>query len=476
MVFSSPIFLFLFLPIVLAVNFLLPIRLRNLWLLIMSLIFYGWGEPRFVLVMIASIVVNFALGLWVDRVRGRPAARRVMALGIALNIGLLAVYKYANFAVDNLNTVLAALGAAPIPLAPIALPIGISFFTFQAFSYVIDVERRDGPVQKNPLDVALFVSLFPQLIAGPIVRYRDVAAQIVERTITREGFTRGVERFLIGLGKKMLIANTVAVPADAIFAIPADQLTAGVAWLGVVCYALQIYYDFSGYSDMAIGLGLMLGFHFLENFNYPYISRSMTEFWRRWHISLSTWFRDYLYIPLGGNQRAPARTYFNLVVTFFLCGLWHGAAWTFVIWGLYHGLFLVIERLGAGRWLERWPAPARHGYALAVVLVGWVFFRSATLADAMRFLAAMAGLGSGSGIEYHPALYLNAELILILAAGIVGSTPLLPALARLRERIQAAGLGLAVEAVRVLGLGAILWGSAMLMAAGTYNPFIYFRF
>jgi len=476
MVFSSPIFLFLFLPIVLAVNFLLPIRLRNLWLLIMSLIFYGWGEPRFVLVMIASIVVNFALGLWVDRVRGRPAARRVMALGIALNIGLLAVYKYANFAVDNLNTVLAALGAAPIPLAPIALPIGISFFTFQAFSYVIDVERRDGPVQKNPLDVALFVSLFPQLIAGPIVRYRDVAAQIVERTITCEGFTRGVERFLIGLGKKMLIANTVAVPADAIFAIPADQLTAGVAWLGVVCYALQIYYDFSGYSDMAIGLGLMLGFHFLENFNYPYISRSMTEFWRRWHISLSTWFRDYLYIPLGGNQRAPARTYFNLVVTFFLCGLWHGAAWTFVIWGLYHGLFLVIERLGAGRWLERWPAPARHGYALAVVLVGWVFFRSATLADAMRFLAAMAGLGSGSGIEYHPALYLNAELILILAAGIVGSTPLLPALARLRERIQAAGLGLAVEAVRVLGLGAILWGSAMLMAAGTYNPFIYFRF
>src|SRR6266545_4939931 len=424
MVFSSPIFLFLFLPIVLAVNFLLPIRLRNLWLLIMSLIFYGWGEPRFVLVMIASIVVNFALGLWVDRVRGRPAARRVMALGIALNIGLLAVYKYANFAVDNLNTVLAALGAAPIPLAPIALPIGISFFTFQAFSYVIDVERRDGPVQKNPLDVALFVSLFPQLIAGPIVRYRDVAAQIVERTITCEGFTRGVERFLIGLGKKMLIANTVAVPADAIFAIPADQLTAGVAWLGVVCYALQIYYDFSGYSDMAIGLGLMLGFHFLENFNYPYISRSMTEFWRRWHISLSTWFRDYLYIPLGGNQRAPAR----------------------------------------------------HGYALAVVLVGWVFFRSATLADAMRFLAAMAGLGSGSGIEYHPALYLNAELILILAAGIVGSTPLLPALARLRERIQAAGLGLAVEAVRVLGLGAILWGSAMLMAAGTYNPFIYFRF
>jgi len=317
MVFSSPIFLFLFLPIVLAVNFLLPIRLRNLWLLIMSLIFYGWGEPRFVLVMIASIVVNFALGLWVDRVRGRPAARRVMALGIALNIGLLAVYKYANFAVDNLNTVLAALGAAPIPLAPIALPIGISFFTFQAFSYVIDVERRDGPVQKNPLDVALFVSLFPQLIAGPIVRYRDVAAQIVERTIAREGFTRGVERFLIGLGKKMLIANTVAVPADAIFAIPADQLTAGVAWLGVVCYALQIYYDFSGYSDMAIGLGLMLGFHFLENFNYPYISRSMTEFWRRWHISLSTWFRDYLYIPLGGNQRAPARTYFNLVVTFF---------------------------------------------------------------------------------------------------------------------------------------------------------------
>src|SRR5712692_3341667 len=401
MVFSSPIFLFLFLPIALAVNFALPVRLRNLWLLIMSLIFYGWGEPRFVLVMIASIVVNFALGLWVDRVRARPAARWVMALGVALNIGLLAVYKYANFIVDNLNVILAGLGSAPIHLTPIALPIGISFFTFQAFSYVIDVQRRDGPVQKNPMDLALFVSLFPQLIAGPIVRYRNVAAQIVERTITRERFARGVERFVIGLGKKMLIANTVAVPADAIFAIPADQLTAGLAWLGVVCYALQIYYDFSGYSDMAIGLGLMLGFHFPENFNYPYISRSLTEFWRRWHISLLTWFRDYLYIPLGSSRGTPARTYMNLLVVFFLCGLWHGAAWTFVAWGLYHGLFLVIERLGAGRWLERWPAPARHGYALLVVIVGWVFFRSATLGDAGRFLAAMAGFATGSGLESH---------------------------------------------------------------------------
>jgi alginate O-acetyltransferase complex protein AlgI len=476
MVFSSPVFLFLFLPIVLAVNFALPIRFRNLWLLIMSLIFYGWGEPRFVLVMIASIVVNYALGLWVDRVRGRPAAWWVMALGVALNIGLLGVYKYANFVVDNLNVVLASVGAAPLHLAPIALPIGISFFTFQAFSYVIDVQRRDGPVQKNPLGVALFVSLFPQLIAGPIVRYRDVAAQIVERTITREGFTHGVERFLIGLGKKMLIANTVAVPADAIFAIPPDQLTAGLAWLGVLCYTLQIYFDFSGYSDMAIGLGLMLGFRFLENFNYPYISCSMTEFWRRWHISLSTWFRDYLYVPLGGNRGAPARTYFNLVVTFFLCGLWHGAAWPFVAWGLYHGLFLVIERLGAGDWLERWPAPARHGYALLVVIVGWVLFRSARLGDAGRFLTAMAGLGTGSGIEYHAGLYLNPELILILSVGIIGSTPILPALARWRERLERAGPGLAVEAARLAGLGAILWGSAMLMAAGTYNPFIYFRF
>jgi alginate O-acetyltransferase complex protein AlgI len=475
-VFSSPLFLFLFLPLVLAVYFALPWAWRNVWLLVMSLIFYGWGEPWFVLVMIASIIVNYALGLWVDRVRGRPAAWWVMALGVTLNIGLLAVYKYANFTIDNLNVLLGWVGAAPLHLDPVALPIGISFFTFQAFSYVIDVQRRDGPVQKSVLDLGLFVSLYPQLIAGPIVRYHDVAAQIVQRVVTREGFALGIERFLIGLGKKMLIANTVAVPADAIFAIPAPELTAGLAWLGILCYTLQIYFDFSGYSDMAIGLGHMLGFHFLENFNYPYISRSMTEFWRRWHISLSTWFRDYLYIPLGGNRLGRGRTYVNLLIVFFLCGLWHGAAWTFVLWGLFHGAFLVLERLGAGRWIETWPRPLRHGYVVLAVMTGWVLFRSPGVAPAGQFLASMFGLGTGTGLQYHVGLYWNAELALILLAGIVGSTPLLPRLAHWRQRITNPPLGAFVEAGRLAGLAFLLVASAMLMAAGTYNPFIYFRF
>jgi alginate O-acetyltransferase complex protein AlgI len=476
MVFSSPIFLFLFLPLVLAVYFSLPWALKNAWLLVMSLIFYGWGEPWFVLVMMVSIVVNYSLGTWVDHVRGRPAAWWVMALGVTLNIGLLAVYKYANFAVDNLNVLLRWAGAAPLHLEPIALPIGISFFTFQAFSYVIDVQRRDGPVQKNVLDLALFVSLFPQLIAGPIVRYRDVAVQIVERAVTREGFVLGIERFLVGLGKKMLIANTLAVPADTIFAIPAGDLTAGLAWLGVLCYTLQIYFDFSGYSDMAIGLGHMLGFRFLENFNYPYISRSMTEFWRRWHISLSTWFRDYLYIPLGGNRVGTARLYTNLLVVFFLCGLWHGAAWTFAVWGLYHGAFLVLERLGAGRWIEAWPRPLRHAYVLLAVMTGWAIFRSPGIGPAVRFVTSMFGLGTGTGVEYHVGLYWNAELALLVAAGIVGSTPLLPRLARWRSGVTALPARALVEAGRLAGLAFLLVASAMLMAAGTYNPFIYFRF
>jgi len=476
MVFSSPIFLFLFLPIVLALYFTLPTHLRNVWLLGASLAFYAWGEPRFAVIMLASIAANYGFGLWLGRVRERPGGRAVLALAVAVNLVLLGLFKYGNFAVANLNGLLSLVDVGPFAPAPFVLPLGISFYTFHALSYLVDVYRRAGPVQRNAPTIGLYIVFFPQLIAGPIIRYHYIAEQLVRRTVTREGLARGVERFVIGLGKKMLIANTVAAPADAIFAIPADQLTAGLTWLGVLCYTLQIYFDFSGYSDMAIGLALMFGFHFPENFNYPYISRSLTEFWRRWHISLMTWFRDYLYIPLGSNRGTPARAYMNLLVVFFLCGLWHGAGWTFVAWGLYHGLFLVIERLGAGRWLERWPAPARHGYALLVVIVGWVFFRSATLGDAGRFLAAMAGLGTGSGIEYHPALYLNAELILILAAGIVGSTPVLPALTGWRERVEAAGPGLAVEAARVLGLGAILWGSAMLMAAGTYNPFIYFRF
>ena len=476
MVFSSPIFLFLFLPIVLAGYFVTRGRLRNLWLLAMSLVFYGWGEPRFIVIMLASIAANFGFGLWLDRIRGRPGAKAVLAVAITLNLGLLVLYKYAAFLAGNASAALAFIGAGPLQIPAFVLPLGISFYTFHALSYLVDVSRRAADGQRDPAAMGLYIVFFPQLIAGPIIRYHYIADQLVHRVVTREGFAQGVERFVIGLGKKMLVANTVAVPADAIFALPTSELTPGLAWLGIVCYTLQIYFDFSGYSDMAIGLARLFGFRFPENFNYPYIARSMTEFWRRWHISLSTWFRDYLYVPLGGNRHGSARTYLNLWLVFFLCGLWHGAAWTFVVWGLYHGSFLVLERLGLGRWLESVWTPARHAYTILAVMVGWVFFRAETLRQAGSFLSAMAGFASGSGLQQHVGLYLNAIVALALAAGVLGSAPLLPRLTRWRGGIATMQVRALVEAGRLAGLVFLLVASAMLMAAGTYNPFIYFRF
>jgi alginate O-acetyltransferase complex protein AlgI len=476
MVFSSPIFLFLFLPITLGVYFLLPWRARNLWLLGTSLVFYGWGEPKFVLVMLASIIINFLLALWIDRARGRGGGRLPLTAAVVANIGLLGIFKYTDFVTENLNVLLAGFQVPPMPLSGIALPIGISFFTFQALSYVIDVYRREAPVQRNPLSIGLYIALYPQLIAGPIVRYHDVARQIEERSIDRAGFAYGVERFVVGLGKKVLIANSLAVPADLIFSIPGDQLTLPVAWLGLACYTLQIYFDFSGYSDMAIGLGRMLGFRFLENFNYPYISQSLTEFWRRWHISLSTWFRDYLYIPLGGNRVATSRIYVNLIIIFFLVGLWHGASWNFVFWGFFHGAFLVAERVGLARWMDAWRAPFRHLYALLVVMVSWVFFRAASLSDAWRFLGAMVGLSPASGAEYPLALYADTQTLLTLAVGVVAATPVLTTVKRWRDGLSLRGSGVGASMIEGSAQAFILIASVMLLAAGTYNPFIYFRF
>ena len=476
MVFSSPIFLFIFLPLVLAGYFVTRGRLRNLWLLGLSLVFYGWGEPRFVLVMLASIAANFGFGLWLDRRRGQPGAKALLGAAVVLNLGLLVTYKYAAFLAGNANAALTLIGASPVTVPAFALPLGISFYTFHALSYLVDVSRRAADGQREPTAMGLYIVFFPQLIAGPIIRYKDIAGQLVRRVVTREAFALGVQRFVIGLAKKMLVANTVAVPADAIFSLPTWELTVGLAWLGIVCYTLQIYFDFSGYSDMAIGLALLFGFRFPENFNYPYVARSLTEFWRRWHISLSTWFRDYVYVPLGGNRRGPTRTFLNLWIVFFLCGLWHGAAWTFVAWGLYHGSFLVLERLGAGRWLERLWAPARHAYTMLAVVVGWVFFRAESLPQAGRYLAAMAGFASGTGLEHHVGLQLNAVVALALTAGIIGSAPILPRLGQWREDIATINLRVAVEAGRLAGLALLLVASAMQMAAGTYNPFIYFRF
>jgi alginate O-acetyltransferase complex protein AlgI len=350
---------------------------------------------------------------------------------------------------------------------------------------VIDVYRREVPSLKNPINFALYISFFPQSIAGPIVRYNDVAKQLVYRVVTLEGFADGVRRFIMGLAKKMIIANNVALAADSIFLLPHRELTAGLAWLAVISYTIQIYFDFSGYSDMAIGLAKMFGFQFRENFNYPYIAQSITEFWRRWHISLSTWYRDYLYIPLGGNRHSTTRTYWNLVTVFFLCGLWHGASWTFILWGLFHGTFLVIERMGLGKLLERTWAPIRHSYTLLVVMVGWVLFKAATMSQVAAFLKAMIGRGHGAGIRYNASLYLNIQVVGILIIGLVASLPVLPWLAGLRDRMSAAlekrgGLSLVVEPVvafvPVLVLVLFLIVSAMFLAGGTYNPFIYYRF
>ncbi len=476
MVFSSPVFLFLFLPVTLAVYYVLPGRFRNLWLLAMSLLFYGWGEPKFLPVMLASIIVNFVLALWIDRYDDRRQARVALTLAVAVNIGLLVAFKYTNFLVDGVNGLLHPWHVTTFVVPQIALPIGISFFTFHALSYVIDVYRRDAPALRNPFDMGLYISLFSQLVAGPIIRYHDIAPQLRNRAVDRAMFASGVERFVVGLGKKVAIANTLAVPADLIFGAPADQLTTGIAWLGVVCYALQIYFDFSGYSDMAIGLGLMFGFRFRENFNYPYISQSVTEFWRRWHISLSTWFRDYLYIPLGGNRVPPWRMYANLVVVFFLCGLWHGASLNFVAWGLYFGVFLVIERMGLSDWLARRWKPFRHLYLLLVVLVSWVLFRANTLTDATHYLTTMFGFSEQPPAPQPVALYLDAERVVALAVGMVGSAPLVPAVRTWLRQAGSPGMRAGANVVEMTLLTCLLLLSATLLAAGTYNPFIYFRF
>ena len=373
----------------------------------------------------------------------------------------------------------------PIALAPVHLPLGISFFTFQALSYVVDVYRRDVAAQRNLLDFALYKTLFPQLIAGPIVRYRDVAAELTQRHVALDAFAEGIRRFIFGLAKKMLLANPLAVAADGIFGTPAADLTPGLAWLGIVCYSFQIYFDFSGYSDMAIGLGRMFGFAFPENFDYPYVARSVTEFWRRWHMSLSSWFRDYLYIPLGGNRRGRVRTYLNLVIVFFLCGLWHGASWNFIAWGLLHGSFLVLERMGLGRLLERLWAPLRHVYMLLVVAVTWVFFRAH---DAHLCTGLPDGDGGGRHRHRHrdrAQSYVNSELVLALLVAVVAAMPVLPRLVRLREHVLELWAGrpaprrLFSEALGLLAVASqmlLLVASAAQLASGTHNPFIYFRF
>lgn len=454
MVFASPVFLFAFMPV--AVLLCLVTRaagkaaLRNALLLLFSLLFYAWGEPVYVLMMIAAIAVNWLLAKRV------PQSRAAFVAAVVLDLGMLAVFKYLDMLISGFSW----LARVDLPLASLALPVGISFYTFQIISYLVDVRRGDVPPETNLVDFAAYVSMFPQLIAGPIVRYTDVKADLGVAKMDVNEAAAGVRRFCVGLAKKVVIANTVAEMADSAFAM-AGSLSFAAAWLGVVAYAIQIYFDFSGYSDMTIGLGKMLGFRFPENFDYPYISRSVREFWRRWHLSLSTWFRDYLYIPLGGSRSGRLRTFRNLLIVFTLCGLWHGASWSFALWGLWHGLFLCFERIPAvKRVQEKLPGWVNWLYAIVVVLLGWVLFRADDLGMAARYISDMFTL-EGVWIDEIGSL----QRWIALGLGALFSIKL-P-----RPKLNAF-----TETLYTIAALALMAVCAVYLAGGTYNPFIYFRF
>lgn len=483
MIFCSPVFLFFFLPVTLLCYYGLGRGVRNWVLAIASLIFYAYGEWRFVPILAFSIALNYWIAIGLDNWRGQSRARYLLFFGVASDLSLLIYFKYAHFLIDSFSQALACIGLSMgWHLAPIALPLGISFFTFHKISYKVDVFRSSAKVRWDPLELTLYILLFPQLIAGPIIRYHEIADQITRRTVTMDKFAEGVRRFIVGLAKKMLIANTLARVADDVFTLPAHELTTAVAWLGIICYALQIYFDFSGYSDMAVGLGRMFGFRFPENFKYPYSAVSITDFWRRWHMSLSRWFRDYLYIPLGGNRVKASRVYANLFIVFFLCGLWHGASWNFVVWGMFHGLFLILERLGLLRVLERCPRMLRHAYAILLIVISWVFFRALTLPYAFAFLGAMFGIAQGSPLRYTPAIFLNTYVVIALVAGLIGCMPIIPFLQKCWRSMIPSRTWWS-PALAILGaVGSIFTYAIMFLVASievvssTYNPFIYFRF
>ncbi len=465
MLFSSIPFLYYFLPIVLIVYLAVPKRAKNAVLLLSSLVFYAWGEPKYVFLMAASILVGYICALGIHRSRGKEGRRAWLIASLVLSLGFLAWFKYADFFVESFN----AITGLGIPALRIALPIGISFYTFQIISYVIDVYRGDTPVQKNIVSFAAYVSMFPQLIAGPIVRYSDIVKEIDNRTVTVQDVAGGMRRFVLGLGKKIIIANVLGELCDA-FLASADR-SLGFCWLYALCFTLHIYFDFSAYSDMAIGLGRILGFSFPENFNYPFISRSITEFWRRWHMSLGSWFRDYVYIPLGGNRRGKGRHIFNIFVVWMLTGLWHGAAWNFVIWGIFFGILLLIEKL----WLLKALDKAKiwgHIYVIILVMLSFVMFNANGVRDGFAVIGGM--FGAGEGIISAEFKYYLRSFALTIILGIIGSTPLVK---KAVLAIRATEKGEKVIAViEPVFLCAVLLVSTAYLVDGSFNPFLYFRF
>jgi alginate O-acetyltransferase complex protein AlgI len=459
--FSSITFLFYFLPIFLILYYVIPAR--NAVLLTASLFFYAWGEPIYVALLMGLVLVNYLFGIWLSHpVEGKS---RRTGIAIAVNLAVLGWFKYAGFIATQ-------LGIPALSSDPPHLPLGISFFTFHAISYLIDVSRGNAVAERSPMRLAIYITMFPQLVAGPIIRYKDIYRELKDRSIHLDAVASGIRLFAIGLGQKVLIADNLARCADQIFDLPASELIMTTAWLGVLSYMLQIYYDFSGYSHMAIGLARMIGFTFPENFNFPYTSRSITEFWQRWHMTLSTWFRDYVYIPLGGNRRGRANTYMNLWTVFALCGLWHGASWNFVIWGIYHGALLVWERTGGKALLRGLWAPLGHVYTLTAVALGWVLFRCNNLEHAFYFLKAIAGFGVEETAMNPPERFLSHGLMLALAVGVLCATP---ALAKAEQRLAARRPELATSLSSVVAT-AVFALAALAVASATYTPFIYFRF
>lgn len=464
MLFSSIVFLFYFLPIVLLAYFVVPKKAKNVVLLIASIFFYSWGEPVYVFLMIFSAIFNYFMAIDIGRAKvHQSSGKSTLVFTVVVNLFILSFFKYYGFLMDTVNGIL----GTDIKYTALALPIGISFYTFQALSYIFDVYRGNVKVQVNPLKFTLYLSLFPQLIAGPIVKYKDIAEQLDERHVTLEKFGDGTMRFLLGLGKKVILANNLGAIYTQIMAASDSQVSVLTYWIGIIAYTLQIYFDFSGYSDMAIGLGRMFGFEFMENFNYPYISKTITEFWRRWHMSLSTWFREYVYIPLGGNRVSMHRHIINLLIVWSLTGLWHGASWNFVVWGLYYGVLLILEKYLIGKYIEKAPAWAQHFYAMIIVMIGWVFFSSTDLSAALEYLKVLFCMG-GVPFANTYTLYLLRTNLILLAVGCLTSTP------EPMKQFNILCKKNAVIAILMILLVLVLATAYLIFSS--YNPFLYFRF
>ena len=466
MLFSSLSFIYYFLPVLLVIYFIVPKKLKNVTLLLFSLLFYFWGEPIYTFLMLGSTLVAYLLGLVIDKYRGKALSKAAMIATVVIEIGLLMLFKYSDFFIESIN----AISSLSIKAWGIALPIGISFYTFQILSYTIDLYNGKTEVQKNPISFATYVTLFPQLIAGPIVRYTDVAAELEYREHNLNNFASGASRFVLGLGKKVLISNTLGELCS-IFK-EADNPSVLFVWLYVIAYSLHIYFDFSGYSDMAIGLGRIFGFKFPENFNYPYISKSITEFWRRWHISLGSWFRDYVYIPLGGNRVPAWRHILNILVVWFLTGFWHGAGWTFILWGLYFAVFLLIEKFFLGKLLAKLPGFVSHIYAIILLMFGWVLFDAASASAAITTIGQMFGIGASGAVDANAVYYLR-SYALPLIVGLIGCTPLPKMIVNKLFNSKAKPAFAVIEPIVTVVLLVVI---TAFLIDGSFNPFIYFRF